>query len=539
MDNFTCLSEKDKHIKVLCIGNSILKHPPASQLGWYHDWGMAATCEENDYFHVMQKLLKQDFPDWCAEFELAPGYNFESSVDISTDKDYTGILEQAYGDKMKNFLPDIVTFQVGDNVKNYTEDSYCYAICEFVKYCRKYNPDITVILTETLSGGKTGKISIALRRAAKEMLCPYISLYKYKTPENLALGLFEHPGVAGHPGDKGMYEIAKAYYRIIRNVLLTRQNKSNILVKAEGDDVEFPDALPIVSDGQIYLPLENILNVLGGSYTIEGNTYNCCLEHDNTVSFILGENILHKDEKVIALSVGTFISDNCIYVPIEFFENGFGCVVNYIKNVNYIDICKSVEEIVSTRSEIEGAVITLADAENKTGGYKIYHGSCELLFVPNPEDERDTVFYLKSTARPDFPSWTYFWCEATGKLVPSRRYKVSFDLMHTQTVTGFVPKTTVAGINFVYHDTAIPGVIDHNKTPCGKNGEFEIVPGKWTHVEYIYTIPETFDVTKSSCVGIYSYPYMTKEAISFYLDDVSIVPYCGELEDGINKCEII
>ena len=47
-----------KDIKVLVVGNSIVKHSPASYLGWYGDWGMAATSPDKDFLHVYNKLLQ-------------------------------------------------------------------------------------------------------------------------------------------------------------------------------------------------------------------------------------------------------------------------------------------------------------------------------------------------------------------------------------------------------------------------------------------------------------------------------------------------
>jgi FMN phosphatase YigB (HAD superfamily) len=39
--------------RVLFIGNSITRHEPAPDIGWYGSWGMAASCEKNDYAHVI------------------------------------------------------------------------------------------------------------------------------------------------------------------------------------------------------------------------------------------------------------------------------------------------------------------------------------------------------------------------------------------------------------------------------------------------------------------------------------------------------
>ena len=38
--------------RVLFIGNSITRHEPAPDIGWYGSWGMAASVK-NDYAHVI------------------------------------------------------------------------------------------------------------------------------------------------------------------------------------------------------------------------------------------------------------------------------------------------------------------------------------------------------------------------------------------------------------------------------------------------------------------------------------------------------
>ena len=48
-----------KELNVLILGNSVLAHQPAPDLGWYGDWGMAATAPENDFVHQYQKMMDE------------------------------------------------------------------------------------------------------------------------------------------------------------------------------------------------------------------------------------------------------------------------------------------------------------------------------------------------------------------------------------------------------------------------------------------------------------------------------------------------
>ena len=48
-------------IKITFLGNSITRHMPKPEIGWVHDWGMAASCLENDYAHIMIKALEEKY----------------------------------------------------------------------------------------------------------------------------------------------------------------------------------------------------------------------------------------------------------------------------------------------------------------------------------------------------------------------------------------------------------------------------------------------------------------------------------------------
>lgn len=50
-------------LRVLFVGNSITKHAPRPQIGWERDCGMAASCLEKDYVHLLVKRMQAYDPN--------------------------------------------------------------------------------------------------------------------------------------------------------------------------------------------------------------------------------------------------------------------------------------------------------------------------------------------------------------------------------------------------------------------------------------------------------------------------------------------
>ena len=53
--------DKGAKLNVLFIGNSITRHAPKESIGWSGNWGMAASCEERDYVHVVVAGLEEKY----------------------------------------------------------------------------------------------------------------------------------------------------------------------------------------------------------------------------------------------------------------------------------------------------------------------------------------------------------------------------------------------------------------------------------------------------------------------------------------------
>ncbi|MBO4262544.1 MAG: hypothetical protein J5903_02025, partial [Clostridia bacterium] len=100
------LGDPNAPLKVLVVGNSILRHSPKADIGWNNDWGMAASAQDKDFVHRLYAKLTESGKNvymrirQCAEWEV--GFLNE------------GILKNYDGER--DFRPDVFVFRLGENV---------------------------------------------------------------------------------------------------------------------------------------------------------------------------------------------------------------------------------------------------------------------------------------------------------------------------------------------------------------------------------------------------------------------------------------
>lgn len=98
--------DKGNGIRVLYVGNSITKHAPRPETGWYNDCGMAASTPDKDYVHLLQKKIKQIHPD--SAFSILQVANFEREFYTREPQDYYNAA--------RDFKADVIIMFFGANV---------------------------------------------------------------------------------------------------------------------------------------------------------------------------------------------------------------------------------------------------------------------------------------------------------------------------------------------------------------------------------------------------------------------------------------
>lgn len=186
----------EKGIRVLCAGNSITLHGPSKEVDWAGNWGMAASDEAHDYVH----LLMQKAPE--ASFGIAQIADWERGFWKGEEvlKKYEAAAE---------WEPDVIIFRAGENTAESDLDvkgDYVQAIEELMHYFSP-NGKAKIIVTELF--WPNPKKNEAIEKAAEKLGAEFVRLSDLGMQDEMkAIGLFSHAGVAAHPGDRGMENIA-------------------------------------------------------------------------------------------------------------------------------------------------------------------------------------------------------------------------------------------------------------------------------------------------------------------------------------------
>jgi len=190
--------------RIMFVGNSITRHSPKPDIGWVHDWGMAASDISRDYVHLLIRRIRELEPN--AEFCIAQMADWERQYWQGMS-----ILEQYR--EAAAFNPDVIIMRVVENVPRDRLDEHPFAPC-YEELLGFLNPTGRARIIITTSFWPAGGVDEAIRLVARRSGHPLVELGDLGVQDEMkAIGLFEHAGVAAHPGDAGMAAIADAIWQ--------------------------------------------------------------------------------------------------------------------------------------------------------------------------------------------------------------------------------------------------------------------------------------------------------------------------------------
>jgi len=191
------------------LGNSITRHAPALDIGWPHDWGMAASKEENDYVHVAVKMLD----------EIYGKVNYCTACCGDWERAYMQDEKIPRWNLAREFEADIIVVRLGENIwgplrENLDKVPLYPHLDTFIKHF-KVKENAKVVVTDLFWAFEG--IDKVLRQVCEENGYSLVHISDLgETDEMKALGQFWHEGVALHPNDNGMRAIAE---RVVQKII--------------------------------------------------------------------------------------------------------------------------------------------------------------------------------------------------------------------------------------------------------------------------------------------------------------------------------
>ena len=210
--------------KVLLFGNSLSTHGVVETIGWMHKSGMAATALDKDYVHLLLDQLNTRLPNNKIIFRVSNFAEFERNPTS---------LQQNTIDSFVQFKPDIVLFQLGENVSEEDLQIFKGKYIELINSFKKENEVATLCTTPFFPSLKKNKILDSVAVITKSFLVDlsHISLLDntsraenevdYKGDKTI----WKVNGIGIHPGDKGMKNIADQLFITINAIIGRRSNK--------------------------------------------------------------------------------------------------------------------------------------------------------------------------------------------------------------------------------------------------------------------------------------------------------------------------
>ena len=195
-------------VRVLFAGNSITRHASKPEIGWEGDWGMAASSMDKDYVHVLENLICQKNPD--ATFCTCQVSDWEVNFRTGEEQFYKFC-------EARDFDADIIVLRLIENCnKDFDGEIFRTEYEKLVAYLDK-NSKAKIIVTTSFWKHPGDDV---LKEIAQEFGYDFVYLGDLGEDSKMrADGLFEHSGVAAHPSDLGMEEIAKRIFSKVINYI--------------------------------------------------------------------------------------------------------------------------------------------------------------------------------------------------------------------------------------------------------------------------------------------------------------------------------
>ena len=188
-------------VRIAFIGNSITLHGPLAPIGWTNSWGMAASEASRDYVH----LVTEGIADKTGRKPSVMVRNL-----AAFEREYKTVAADSLLADVVAFRPEYVVVALGENVPDLSSEAdrlaYRRAFKELLRPLMpgRSKPNVVVRGVFWPNAAKDAEMA----HVASDLDVTFVRADVADQPGMRATGLFAHSGVAAHPGDAGMAEIA-------------------------------------------------------------------------------------------------------------------------------------------------------------------------------------------------------------------------------------------------------------------------------------------------------------------------------------------
>ena len=196
--------------KILFVGNSITKHAPKADIGWYRDCGMAASSADADYVH----LLARKFTEYYGE-EISYGIVQVAVFEWNLNTENI----EKYFSSAKDYNPNVMFMFFGANVSSCyeTEENPPFKFGDSYAALRNYLIGDNTTVIHSQGYYIRPKLDAEKLAVAEKYNDAFVNIEGIRNRE-------ETHGMFNHPNDLGMKEIADAFFetaiRSIENEIL-------------------------------------------------------------------------------------------------------------------------------------------------------------------------------------------------------------------------------------------------------------------------------------------------------------------------------
>jgi Secretion system C-terminal sorting domain len=206
--SLSSLLYSQKYNSVLFLGNSITHCNPMPDYGWLGNWGMAASAENKDYVHKFKFLI-----DSTQQTNL----NYTICGLVGYEADFFKVSFEPYLPD-STFLPDLIIFEIGDNVipdtaKKYNFGGYYRSALRTLK--NRYSNAQIISTTKFWPNPAIDTMIINAATENRTLLADLSPLSLDSSNEAGTERNFSNSSVGIHPGDKGMNNIAKIVFKVL------------------------------------------------------------------------------------------------------------------------------------------------------------------------------------------------------------------------------------------------------------------------------------------------------------------------------------